>query len=194
MIAVFPFNKQIPIIVDVDKDISLSISMPVNAPEIHATVLANSEFLSRWLPWVKDIENEASTRVFLEEELEKFHAACGVTYAIWYQGVFAGHLSCHEFDWPNRATSLGYWLAEQFSHRGIMTKSVRRLTDLLFNDLGLARIEIRCGENNIRSKLLAERAGFMSEGISEKKEFIHGRFENLLVYSRFVDAEAAKNV
>jgi ribosomal-protein-serine acetyltransferase len=79
-----------------------------------------------------------------------------------------------------------------------MTKAVRRLTEVLFNDLGLARIEIRCGENNIRSKLVAERAGFMLEGISEKKEFIHGRFANLVVYSRFADAdavaEAAKNV
>ena len=179
--------KQIPMKVIVDKDISLAISMPVNAPTIHETVLENSDFLSRWLPWVKYSKNEFSTRVFLEEELEKFHGTRGVTYAIWYQGVFAGHLSCHEFDWSNRATSLGYWLAEKFINQGIMTRAVRSLIEVLFNDLDMARIEIRCGENNIRSKLVAERTGFMLEGISKKRELIHGSLANLAVYSRFSD-------
>ncbi len=180
---------QLPPKIAVDDDIMLIVSLPENFVVIHNTVMENADCLSQWLPWVALLETSLDTRTFLEEELEKFHAARGVTYAIWYRGEFAGHLSCHAFDWGNRATALGYWLAEKFGGRGMMTRCVKRLIEVLMKDLGLARIEIRCGEGNWRSRAVAERAGLRMEAISLNREVVQGALINWAVYTIVGDGE-----
>ena len=46
-----------------------------------------------------------------------------------------------------------------------MTEAVERISQFAFEELGARRVEIRCDEENHKSRLLAERVNFELEGI-----------------------------
>lgn len=48
---------------------------------------------------------------------------------------------------------------------------MRGLTEFAFNQLGANRLTIRCDPRNVKSKAVAERAGFQLEGILKNDEW-----------------------
>lgn len=56
--------------------------------------------------------------------------------------------------------ALGYWLAEPFWHRGIMTEAVQAVLEHGRKDLGLSRVWADYYEGNAPSQRVMERAGF----------------------------------
>jgi ribosomal-protein-serine acetyltransferase len=63
---------------------------------------------------------------------------------------------------------IGYWLAEDYQGRGIMTDCVRMLVDFCFNELDLNRVYITCGFGNKKSRAIPELLGFVQEGILQE--------------------------
>jgi RimJ/RimL family protein N-acetyltransferase len=61
--------------------------------------------------------------------------------------------------------AVGYWLASGARGRGAATEAVRLLTRWAFAELGLARLELTCGPDNGASQRVAERCGFVREGV-----------------------------
>jgi RimJ/RimL family protein N-acetyltransferase len=47
--------------------------------------------------------------------------------------------------------------------RGYTTEAVRSIAALAFNEMGANRVEIRCDSRNVRSRRVAELAGFRQE-------------------------------
>jgi len=60
---------------------------------------------------------------------------------------------------------LGYWLAEPFWGKGIMTEAVQSIVEYGFRDLGLHRIYAEPYTTNEASVRVLEKAGFRREGI-----------------------------
>ena len=60
---------------------------------------------------------------------------------------------------------LGYWLAEPFWGRGIMTGAVRALTEYAFRRFPLNRIYAEPFASNLASMRVLEKAGFLREGV-----------------------------
>ena len=63
------------------------------------------------------------------------------------------------------SAELGYWLAEPFWGRGIMTKAVRALTEHAFREFPLNRIYAEPFATNLASVRVLEKAGFLREGV-----------------------------
>ena len=84
----------------------------------------------------------------------------------------------------SRACSLGYWMGEQHAGKGYMKKCVLAVSDHIFNDLGLCRIEAACLPDNRRSSHLLEHAGFVREGFVRKYLEIDGKRRDHVLYSR----------
>ncbi len=59
---------------------------------------------------------------------------------------------------------LGYWLAEAYRGRGLMTRAVRAVVAYGFGTLGLRRIEATAFVHNPASQRVLERAGLVREG------------------------------
>ncbi|MCM0599420.1 GNAT family N-acetyltransferase [Periweissella fabalis] len=55
---------------------------------------------------------------------------------------------------------LGYWLAEEFWHQGIMTEALIAVIDLAINELKMANVWCSHFANNIRAQQLEQRLGF----------------------------------
>jgi ribosomal-protein-alanine N-acetyltransferase len=74
--------------------------------------------------------------------------------------------------------TLGYGLAPDALGQGYMTESVKRIADIAFQELALHRVEVNIMPRNAPSLAVAERAGFVREGLSPRYLQIAGRWED----------------
>ncbi|WP_369144542.1 GNAT family N-acetyltransferase [Streptomyces sp. R44] len=63
------------------------------------------------------------------------------------------------------AWEVGYWMAKEQRGSGYMTESVRALAHWAFTGLGCTRLIWRAEVGNTASRAVAERAGFVLEGV-----------------------------
>ena len=74
--------------------------------------------------------------------------------------------------------TLGYGLAPYAVRKGYMTEAVRRVAEIAFVDLALHRVEVNIMPRNTSSLAVAERAGFVREGLSLRYLQINGKWED----------------
>ena len=60
---------------------------------------------------------------------------------------------------------IGYWIDGEYEGRGITSRSARALVHSVFTELGLSKVELRTSIANQRSRAVAERLGFVYEGV-----------------------------
>lgn len=58
---------------------------------------------------------------------------------------------------------LHYWLGKPYWGKGYATEAARRVIDYVFRDLKLHRLEVNCFSDNLRSKRVIEKCGFLPE-------------------------------
>ena len=74
--------------------------------------------------------------------------------------------------------TLGYGLAPEAVGHGYMTEAVTRMLEIAFEELGLHRVEANIMPHNARSLAVAERTGFVREGLSPRYLHIAGKWED----------------
>ena len=84
---------------------------------------------------------------------------------------------------PEWTAELGYAVAEAARGRGVATQALRLLTDWAFAE-GILRAELIISPDNEGSKRVAERAGYVYEGLLRSKYFKGGRREDQEIWSR----------
>lgn len=100
------------------------------------------------------------------------------------ESEIAGHI---EFFRPVSywdAFELSYQLyADQYAGRGFVTESVQLLVDYLFGSKKEHRIQLVIVEENGASRRIADKCGFVLEGVARGAFFNDGRNQDVLVYS-----------
>lgn len=166
----------------VDQEIELQLFQPHHANELYALIDQNRFHLRQWLPWVDSMDSHTQYHSIIPIWLRQFADNNGFNLGIRYKGHLVGSIGLHQIDWRNLQTSIGYYLGEGFQGKGIMTRAVQAVLNYVFFDLHLHRVEIRCGENNFKSRAIPERLGFIQEGIIRDGENLYGHFHHLIVY------------
>jgi len=157
-----------------------------DAPELHALVEANREYLARWLPWAAEQVLPGTERFIAETEKQRARDD-GFQACIAPEGPIVGVAGFHAIDWGNRRTSIGYWLSEDHQGRGLMTTAVRALVDHAFGEWDLHRLEIHCAPANRRSRAIPERLGFREEATLRETELVGDRYLDSVVYGLLAD-------
>ena len=75
-----------------------------------------------------------------------------------------GSFSVMEIDRERRYAEIGYWVAAPARGRGMATRAVTLLRDWAAEELGTELIELLIHEDNLPSKRVAERTGFLGTG------------------------------
>lgn len=166
----------------IDKDIELRLLDNNHVEEMFKSTDSCRNHLRKWLPWVDGTKTSEDTKNFIEMTKKQFASGNGFQAGIWYKGEFSGVIGYHGIDWSNKSVSIGYWLDERYVGKGIMTKACRAFVDYAFNDLKLHRVEIRCAENNYKSRAIPERLGFTKEGLIRQSEWLYDHYVNHFVY------------
>lgn len=166
----------------VDEHIEICLLQPHHAQDLYAVVDANRDYLRAWLPWAKDATLE-SIEDFIESALQQYEDYDGLQCSILYDGEICGAIGYHYWDLGDGKSEIGYWLAEKFTGKGIMTKAVRALVDYAFAVLELHRIEIGTAVGNRKSSAIPERLGFTHEGIIRSGTEVEGQLTDLNMYA-----------
>ncbi len=78
---------------------------------------------------------------------------------------------------------LGYWLAEPYWNRGIVTEAIQRFVEFAFPHFKLKRIFAEPYANNPSSARVLEKAGFQLEGVMRSHAVKDGKVLDMLLYS-----------
>ena len=142
----------------------------------------NRDYLKVWLPWLDSVSKAEDTLEFIHSVLEQKHL---LNYVIIYNGNVCGIAGFHKMEQDRKIGLIGYWLSEDHSGKGIMSQAIKQIVELGFVKLKLNKIEIRCAEENVKSRLIPERLGFTEESTVQDAEWLYSKYVNHIVYSLF---------
>lgn len=164
-------------------DLQLRDLSESHAPKLFELLDANRASLREWLPWLDGQQTVQDSLQFIRTVRIHSDRQESLSVGIWYRGELCGVIGFHRFDWANRATMIGYWLASEFRGKGIMTEACRAFVDYGFREFRLHRIEIRCAPGNLKSRAIPERLGFTKEATLRDCEWLYDHYVDLIVYS-----------
>lgn len=106
-------------------------------------------------------------------------AGTGLPFVITEDDRVVGQLSVSEISGgAMRSAQLGYWVAREVAGRGITTTAVALAIDVLFEHLGLHRVEICIRPENAPSLRVVEKLGMRHEGLRERYIHIAGEWRD----------------
>lgn len=165
----------------VDDEITLALWQEKHAQELFALTDRNRSYLREWLPWLDTTQSPDDSEEYILSMLQKFAHQNGLGVGIWYKGQLAGVIDLHNFSYQK--AEIGYWLGQEFSGHGIMTRACRAMLNHGFEELKLHRILILAATGNLKSRAIPERLGFKQEGIARQAEWLYDHFVDLVTYS-----------
>jgi len=169
-----------PIRLHVDEDIILKEIGLEDVEDVFYTIDYERTYLSEWLPFVELTKEISHTHTFIDNYLNS--EIKDLTFVIHYKHKFVGLVGMKDTDFDNMKTEIGYWISEFYQHKGIITRSCKRLIEYAFDELKMNRIQLKAATGNVKSQAVAERLGFTCEGIERQGELHTRGFVDLVVF------------
>lgn len=167
----------------VDYEITLKELEIETAERLFNLIDINREYLREWLSWVDNTTTIDDTILYIQTLYNQDIFSDRYVFEVRYNNELAGLIDYHKGDSVNLKAEIGYWLAENFQGKGIMTKACVALIDYGFKKAGLNRITIKCAADNKKSQAIPIKLNFKLEGIEREGQYLYGRFQDLLVFS-----------
>ena len=99
-------------------------------------------------------------------------------------GGFLGLVLAPRIEDDARTAELGYVVAPAARGRGVATEALRQLTEWAFAERGMQRLELLISVENTASKRVAERCGYVREGVLRSLHVKEGVREDTEIWSR----------
>ncbi|RYF91302.1 MAG: N-acetyltransferase, partial [Chitinophagaceae bacterium] len=98
-------------------------------------------------------------------------------FAIEVEGKAVGGIGIHpQADIECKNAEMGYWLAEPYWGKGIVTEAVKQMCAYGFKNFDINRIFARPFGSNLASQKVLSKAGFVLEASFEKTLFKNGEY------------------
>jgi len=148
---------------------------------------ASRAFLTPWEPtWPSDALSRSAFRRRLRRYAEDQRADTSYAFFLFRKSddaLVGGLTLANVRRGVAQAGSLGYWIGEPFSRRGLMTGALLGLVPFAFASLRLHRLEAACIPSNAASIRLLEKMGFAREGYAREYLCINGLWQDHLLFA-----------
>ncbi|MEI7645934.1 MAG: GNAT family protein [Chloroflexales bacterium] len=152
-----------------------------------AFVAANRAYLGPWLEWAHTITTLEDAQMFIRRGIARY-AEDGLPWVgLWQDDEMVGGILFFPLERPPRSTEIGYWLGERATGHGLMSRGVRAMLCLAFDDLQINRVALQAEVDNARSCALAERLGFSFEGVRRQSWVNQGRLVDMAGYAMLAE-------
>jgi RimJ/RimL family protein N-acetyltransferase len=152
--------------------------------------LASLPELSRWLPWAYPGYGRGDAVRFVRDSAAAWTEGRAYDFAIRAPDEPDTHLGNISV-WPTsrreRAGEVGYWIATAVAGRGLATEAAARVLQVAFEELDMHRVILRVAVGNRASERVAEKLGFVREGVLRKEVFVHGVWMDHTLYGLLVE-------
>lgn len=149
-----------------------------NAQKLLGVIDTNRVFLSKYLEWVDAYTTTDKTLA----NITKTFSDESCSYFIIVDNQIAGKIGYVDTD--ENMGEISYWLAEQYTGRGIMTRALNLMADIGFSKIGLNRIQLTLDVDNTASEAVAQRCGFKLDGVLRKYFLLRGTPRDMKMYSK----------
>jgi ribosomal-protein-serine acetyltransferase len=167
----------------VDDELTLVLAEERHAQAMTELITRNQARLARWEPWAEQPATLEGTRAYIRSALEDFLRGRQISTIIALERGrrFIGR--CGMRINPYAASGdIGYWIDRDYEGRGIVSRAAKALVSATFDELGLAKVELRTSVANKRSRALAERLGFSLQGILPAALQFSNRADDVALY------------
>lgn len=160
----------------------------IDGDEIYLASLNNDHATENYVEWLNDkaINQYLETRHVQQDlnSIRSFIESCNGDSSIVLLGIFTkegkhvGNIKSGPIDNKNKKTDIGIMIGDKsIWGKGIASEAIYLLTDYLFSERGINKIEAGCYESNVGSKKAFEKNGYLVEGLKRETFFLENRFE-----------------
>lgn len=159
---------------------------PWRATDVPAKLMAFSDPVVQRFSWPHTTPyTEADARTYFVEQEQARQRGEELNFAFVDpddDDAVVGGGSLYDLDLHHRRAGVGYWVAAEARRLGVASHAVRLIARWAFSELALARLEITCGPDNDVSQRVAERCGFVREGLLRSHRAFKGGRRDSLVF------------
>lgn len=113
--------------------------------------------------WHARSMTEAEALVWIESWAEKWATETGAGWAVELAGEVAGRVDLRTLNLTEALGTAAYWVRPHARGRGIAPKAIGTITDWMFAEIGLHRVELSHSVDNAASCRVAIKAGYHLE-------------------------------
>ncbi len=165
-----------------DKPALIDVRMPIRTPRLLirprrpgdgeftlAAIVESWDELHKWMSWAEnlntftaeqiDMRYRQATGSFLQRDAIEL---LGIEVATSEPVVWCGF---HDIDWRACQCDTGFWVRRSAQGKNIATESTNAMLRYAFGVLGMRRVGLTHSEGNEASRRIAEKLGFLHEGV-----------------------------
>jgi ribosomal-protein-serine acetyltransferase len=166
----------------VNKNISLRLTHVSDSEEVFGVIDSSREQLKKGLSWVDLVKSPRDCKYSAYKAMHQYASNNGFQCNVIYKNKIVGKIGLHGIEWSDKSTSIGYWLAEDYQGRGIMTTCCKCLLNMVFDNLKLNAVYIYVAEDNNKSRAIPERLNFKQHGLKKNAQILSGNYVNHIQY------------
>ncbi|MEH7235185.1 GNAT family N-acetyltransferase [Bacillus sp. JJ1562] len=163
---------------------------PGDGKAVYDAIKASITELKPWMPFAQNEQSEQDVELNIRSSHISFLKREDLRLLVFLKetGEFIASSGLHRINWDVPKFEIGYWIDSRYSGKGYMTEAVKGIADFAFRELNARRVEIRCDEENIKSRAIPQKIGFVLEGILINDDISPGTNEirNTCIYAKIV--------
>jgi len=163
--------------------------------EVNAAIVESHAELKLWMPWAKEVPSLEQSEAFARQSAAKWAARETLDFCFMRRdnGSLVGKGGFHTIEWAVPKLEIGYWIRTSCAGQGYATEATRALAEFAHERLGAHRLEITSDTRNVASRRVAEKSGFVLEGIRRaSRRDTAGELADSCMYARVFDGSDAR--
>ncbi|MCC6371466.1 MAG: GNAT family N-acetyltransferase [Bacteroidia bacterium] len=142
-----------------------------DAPKYYSLIANNVARLTTYFPTtVIENQNAESSKAHVAARLARMAEREFFTFVIedTKEKIIIGIVFIKDINWKIPKGELGFYIDADYEGKGVLSKSLQYVITYAFSELKFIKVFMRVAEENTRSRKVAERLGFVTEGIIRK--------------------------
>jgi RimJ/RimL family protein N-acetyltransferase len=162
--------------------------------DIEPTVRLFADELSRrWLTVPQPYTLEHARRWCTQTSHTLRGVGDGINWAITDRatGRFLGGIGLKQTNWLHRSTEVGYCVGSWARGQGYAPEATRAVAEWVLRDQSFNRVQLFAATENIASQRVAEKAGFVREGVARNSGYTHEGQVDMVMFA-LIPADLAR--
>lgn len=150
---------------------SIRLIHPDDTEQLLALINANRTRISNYFQKTsKAVYDKSSSKAYIKASIKAANLKEHYCFVIEdpLEHKLSGVIFLKKFDWAIPKCELGYFIDKDKEGKGITTKALAEIINYCFDSLKLNKLFLRAAVDNFQSKKVAEKNGFITEGILRK--------------------------
>ena len=169
--------------INVSDNIKLKLLTLNNSIEVFELIKKNKSHLQYYMPRIKENDSIEDTKKVIKLFLNQLIENNGFRAGILYNESLVGVIGMKYIDWFNLKTEIMYWIDKNYLRKGITSSCVLRVIDIAFKQYNLNKVVIKTSFTNKASIKIAEKCGFILEGVCRSDELLEDGYTDVCIYS-----------